>query len=78
MGPSELEMGVGGDLGLRGGLLNRTSWGPGVRVFISGVSMYVRVRDRCGKTEELEKLTPSLENPIQERSAFFGNGTTPS
>jgi hypothetical protein len=49
--------------------------------------MYVRVRDGVMKMEGMREygwtlrrrgLTPSLENPIQERSAFFGNGTIPS
>jgi hypothetical protein len=43
MGPSGLEMGVGGDLGLRGDLLSRTLPVPGVRVFI-----WER-QDMCGR-----------------------------
>jgi hypothetical protein len=27
---------------------------------------------------KIEGLTPSLENPIHDRSAFLGNGTVPS
>jgi hypothetical protein len=35
MGPSGLGSGVGGDLGLRGDLLSRTSRGPGVSICTS-------------------------------------------
>ena len=76
MGPSGLEMGVGGDLGLRGDLLSRTLQVPVVSI------LFIELRRRRWVSEGVamngRELTPSLENPIQVRTAFFGIGTIPS
>jgi hypothetical protein len=51
MGPSGLEMGVGGDLGLRGDLLSRTSQGPGVSICREPSLASSWIRDGCGEDE---------------------------